>query len=73
MALNGCSTEKEQTASWLRWIHRHIYGQITPEVRRNLGMPDDVNEYGYINELKAYTIEALTWATLAFQMRFGQQ
>jgi hypothetical protein len=72
MALNGSSAEKEQTASWLRWIHRHIHGTITPEMREELGLPDDVKEYGYLDELKAYTMDTLTWTTIAFQTRFGR-
>ncbi|KAJ6582921.1 hypothetical protein DFH09DRAFT_278529 [Mycena vulgaris] len=57
MALNGTSEEKEQTASWLRWMHRHIHGSINEETRKDLGMPDDVDHYGYIDELKAYIMQ----------------
>jgi hypothetical protein len=73
MALNGSSEEKEQTASWLRWMHRHIHGSINEETRKELGMPDDVEQYGYIDELKAYIMETLTWATISFQDRFGRR
>jgi hypothetical protein len=73
LALNGSSMEKEQTASWLRFIHRHIGGSISPEMRKKFGMPDDVDEYGYIDELKAYIMETLTWATIAFSERFGRK
>jgi hypothetical protein len=73
MALNGTSEEKEQTASWLRWMHRHIHGSITEETRQELGIPEDVETYGYIDELKAYIMETLTWATISFQQRFGQR
>ncbi|KAJ7086460.1 hypothetical protein B0H15DRAFT_350759 [Mycena belliarum] len=73
MALNGTSEEKEQTASWLRWMHRHIHGSINEETRKELGIPDDVDNYGYIDELKAYIMQTLTWATIAFQDRFGRR
>ncbi|KAJ7640491.1 Decaprenyl diphosphate synthase-like protein [Mycena polygramma] len=73
MALNGSSEEKEQTASWLRWMHRHIHGSINEETRKELGIPEDVDEYGYIDELKAYIMQTLTWATISFQERFGKQ
>lgn len=73
MALNGSSEEKEQTASWLRWMHRHIHGSINEETRKELGMPADVDHYGYIDELKAYIMETLTWATISFQDRFGRR
>ncbi|KAJ7471916.1 Decaprenyl diphosphate synthase-like protein [Mycena latifolia] len=73
MALNGTSEEKEQTASWLRWMHRHVHGSINEETRKELGMPDDVDRYGYIDELKAYIIQTLAWATIAFQERFGRR
>ncbi|KAF7328933.1 Alkyl transferase [Mycena venus] len=73
MALNGSSEEKEQTASWLRWMHRHIHGSINEETRKELGMPDDVDHYGYIDELKAYIMQTLTWATISFQERFGKR
>ncbi|KDR79578.1 hypothetical protein GALMADRAFT_1245135 [Galerina marginata CBS 339.88] len=72
MALNGTSEEKEQTASWLRWMHRHIHGAITDEMREELEIPADVETYGYIDELKAYIMYTLTWATIAFQTRFGR-
>ncbi|PPQ78863.1 hypothetical protein CVT25_002431 [Psilocybe cyanescens] len=72
MALNGTSEEKEQTASWLRWMHRHIHGSITDEMREELGIPEDVETYGYIDELKAYIMYTLTWATISFQTRFGR-
>ncbi|KAF8147785.1 hypothetical protein K438DRAFT_1867311 [Mycena galopus ATCC 62051] len=72
MALNGSSEEKEQTASWLRWMHRHIHGSINEETRQKLGIPDDVDHYGYIDELKAYIMQTLTWATISFQERFGK-
>lgn len=65
--------EKEQTASWLRFLHKHIYGSVTPETRKELGMPDDIDEYGYIDELKAYIMETLTWATISFSERFGRK
>ncbi|KAF8147790.1 hypothetical protein K438DRAFT_459260 [Mycena galopus ATCC 62051] len=67
MALNGSSEEKEQTASWLRWMHRHIHGSINEETRQELGIPDDVDHYGYIDELKAYIMQTLTWATISFR------
>ncbi|KAJ6589001.1 Decaprenyl diphosphate synthase-like protein [Mycena capillaripes] len=73
MALNGSSEEKEQTASWLRWMHRHIHGSINEETRKELGMPEDVDHYGYIDELKAYIMQTLTWATISFQERFGKR
>jgi hypothetical protein len=89
MALNGTSEEKEQTASWLRWMHRHIHGSITDEMREELGIPEDVETYGYIDELKAYIMETLTWATskyihvclmtllielaVSFQMKYGRK
>jgi len=73
MATNGSSTEKEQTASWLRYIHKRIHGSISPETREELGIPEDVDEYGYIEELKAYVIETFIWATIAFQERFGRK
>ena len=69
---NGTSEEKEQMASWLRWIHRHIHGVITNETREELGIPVDIEAYGYIDKLKAYTMYTLTWATIAFQTRFGR-
>ncbi|KAJ7754225.1 hypothetical protein DFH07DRAFT_959921 [Mycena maculata] len=73
LALNGTSEEKEQTASWLRWIHRNIHGTITPEMRKTLGLPDGIDHYGYIDDLKAYVVETLTWSTIAFQDRFGRR
>ena len=73
MALNGSSTEKEQTASWLRWIHNHIHGSISPDTQKELGIPEGVDAYGYINELKAYTVETFIWATIAFLERFGRK
>ena len=36
-------------------------------------MPDDIDEYGYIDELKAYIMETLTWATVSFSERFGRR
>jgi hypothetical protein len=56
MALNGSSEEKEQIASWLRWTHRHIYGSINAGMREELGLPEEVDQYGYIDELKGAAI-----------------
>lgn len=72
MIFNGTSEEKEQTASWLRWIHRSIHGPITDEMRKELGVPADVKSYGYIDDLKAWVMHSLTYATIAFQMRYGR-
>lgn len=72
MTLNGSSEEKEQIASWLRWIHSHIHGPITDEMHKQLGIPEDIETYGYIDELKAYVIETLTYSNIAFQTRFGR-
>ncbi|KAJ7834709.1 putative undecaprenyl diphosphate synthase-domain-containing protein [Mycena olivaceomarginata] len=73
LLLNGSSKEKEQTASWLRWIHRHIEGSISAEMRKELGIPEEIEKYGYMNELKAYIMQTLTWAVISFQDRFGQR
>ncbi|PPQ81724.1 hypothetical protein CVT25_013448 [Psilocybe cyanescens] len=73
MVFNGTSEEKEQTASWLRWIHRHIHGHITDDMHKELGVPSDVKTYGYIDDLKAWVMYTLTYATIAFQMRYGRQ
>jgi hypothetical protein len=73
LALNGSSEEKEQAASWLRLMHKHIHGSITPDVRKELEIPDDIDTYGYIDDLKAYVLETLTWSTIAFQDRFGRK
>jgi hypothetical protein len=32
---------------------------------------EEFEEYGYIDELKAYVLETLTWATIAFEERYG--
>ncbi|KAJ7240804.1 Decaprenyl diphosphate synthase-like protein [Mycena rebaudengoi] len=73
LALYGSSEEKEQIASWLRWMHQHVQGPINAELRKELGLPDDIDHYGYIDELKAYVMETLTWATIEFQNRFGRR
>jgi hypothetical protein len=44
-------------------MHRHIHGIVTDEMRTELGIPEGVDAYGYIDELKAYVMESLTWAT----------
>ena len=59
--------------SWLHWIHHHIHGVITEETRIELGIPADIEAYGYVDELKVYVMCMLTWASIAFQMRFGRQ
>jgi len=64
MALGGTSEEKEQTASWPRWMHRHIHGSITEEMREEPGIPVDVETYDDIDELKVYVMYTLTWATI---------
>ena len=73
VAHNGTDEEKEKVASWLHWIHRHIHGVITEETRKELGIPADIEAYGYADELKAYVVYMLTWASIAFQKRFGRQ
>lgn len=72
VASNGAHEEREKMASWLRWIHRHIHGVITEETRKELGIPVDIEAYGYVDELKAYIVYMLIWATIAFQTRFGR-
>ncbi|KAF7342659.1 Alkyl transferase [Mycena sanguinolenta] len=52
MALNGSSEEKEQTASWLRWTHRHIHGPINDEMRKKLGIPERIDDYGLSTRAK---------------------
>ncbi|KAF7342576.1 DUF2236 domain-containing protein [Mycena sanguinolenta] len=52
MVHHGSSQEKEQTASWLRWMHRHVHGSINEEMRKELGIRDQVDQYGYTNDLK---------------------
>jgi hypothetical protein len=56
LLLNGSSKEKEQTASWLRWIHQHIEGSISAEMRKELGIPEEIEKYGYMNELKVHLL-----------------
>jgi len=73
VAHNGTDEEKEKAASWLRWIHRYIHGVIAEETRKELGIPADIEAYGYTDELKAYVVCMLTWASIAFQTRFGRQ
>lgn len=73
LALNGSSEEKEQTASWVRWMHRNVHGPITPEMQKELALSEDVTVYGYMDELKAFVIESLAFATLSFQTRFGRE
>ncbi|KAJ7472957.1 hypothetical protein B0H11DRAFT_2282760 [Mycena galericulata] len=43
LALNGSSEEREQIASWLRWMHRNIYRSVTPEGRKQLGLPNGID------------------------------
>ncbi|KAJ7512250.1 hypothetical protein B0H11DRAFT_2182634 [Mycena galericulata] len=72
LALNGSSEEREKIASWLRWMHRNIHGSVTPKGRKQLGLPNGIDYYGYLDDLKAYVMETLTWSTLTFQERFGK-
>ncbi|KAF7334704.1 Alkyl transferase [Mycena venus] len=72
LALNGTSEERGQTASWLRWTHKNIRGSVNPEMRKEFGLPDSIDHYGYTDPLKAYVMETLTWSTIAFQERFGR-
>jgi len=53
-------------------MHRHIHGVITEEMREELGIPEGIDTYGYIDELKAYIMQTLTWSTISFQTRFGR-
>ncbi|KAF7342539.1 Alkyl transferase [Mycena sanguinolenta] len=62
MALNGSSEEKEQTASWLRWTHRHIHGSISDAKRKELAIPEE-----------AYVMQTLIWAAISFEDRFGKR
>ncbi|KAH9481056.1 Isoprenyl transferase [Psilocybe cubensis] len=72
MMFNGTSEEREQTASWLAWMHRNIHGRITIKAREELRLPEDFKSYGYTDDLKAWVMHSLTYATIAFQMRYGQ-
>ena len=65
--------EKEQTASWLRYLHRTVDGSIAPQSRKELGLPTDYVGYGYTNELKAYVLEMLTYSTISFLERFDKK
>ncbi|CAK5283454.1 unnamed protein product [Mycena citricolor] len=71
LALNGTNHEQEQTASWLRWVHRHIHGLVTEKTRADFGIPDGIEMYGYVDDLMVYVIQTLTWATIEFEERFG--
>ncbi|CAK5267944.1 unnamed protein product [Mycena citricolor] len=71
LALNGTNQEQEQTASWLRWMHRHIHGPVTEKTRADFGIPDGIDMYGYVDDLKVYVIQTLTWVTIAFEERFN--
>ncbi|CAK5283456.1 unnamed protein product [Mycena citricolor] len=71
LALNGTNQEQEQTASWLRWMHRHIRGPVTEKTRADFGIPDGIDMYGYLDDLKVYVIQTLTWVTIAFEERFN--
>lgn len=73
LALNGSSEEKEQTGSWLRWVHRHIEGSISPEAQKKWTIPAEFNAYGYLDEFKAFVIETLAFATIEFQQKFGRR
>jgi hypothetical protein len=72
LALNGSSEEQEQIASWLRWTHKHIRGSVTPEIREEFNLPEEMDHYGYTDDLKAYVMETLTWSTIAFLDRFDR-
>jgi hypothetical protein len=58
--------EKEELHLGLRFKQRHIVVAISPETRKQLRMPDDLDESDYIVELKAHIMEILTWATISF-------
>lgn len=73
LALNGSATEKEQTACWLRWTHRSVKGAMSPDARSSLGIGKTDAEYGYTEELKAYVLQTMTWATIEFCNRFGRR
>ena len=73
LALGGTSMEKEQAASWLRFLHRNIDGSIAPQSRKELGLPADYVACGYTNELKAYVLETLTYSTISFLERFDKK
>ncbi|KAJ7791437.1 hypothetical protein B0H14DRAFT_2624993 [Mycena olivaceomarginata] len=74
LLLNGSSKKRSKLLPGFGWIHRHIEGSISAEMRKELGIPEEIEKYGYMNELKAYIMQTLTWARwISFQDRFGQR
>ncbi|KAJ7074758.1 putative undecaprenyl diphosphate synthase-domain-containing protein [Mycena amicta] len=73
LALNGSSEEQDQTASWLTQLHRHVRGSIDEKTRKEWGIDKNLADYGFMDELKVYVMETLTWSTIAFEERFGRR
>jgi hypothetical protein len=72
LALGGTSMEKEQSASWLRFLHRTADGSIAPP-RKELGLRTDYVGHGYTNKLKAYVLDALAYSTISFLEIFDKK